>query len=568
MQGPQSPSRRSSVSLRRRSSVRNPQDEEDGEESMDVSADDIPPPTITASFPSQENESTDRHDDTGHDSEEDGVGEDDEGDMSMTGDFGPGIVSRRRTMSMAARDRRSSRMRSSITIPPSENGAETKEFTVSVDRPPPPETDTFRALKAIANGARPAEDNDVASEDGEADMDVTTAVSRLLAVRESTGGPLPPDGCVEDSFTTTEDSFDGVDSGERTMNMTNLMRSFRASDYGMEDEGDVTMSAASMVGAPISTYPAQAPESDLAFTVPSTKVSEPHTPASSASRLPVPTFSKSFIPTTSNPNRATSPAKPSSPAKQPIKQFTAAFAPPHQPPKRPLAASVTDGPNATVTSPNKRRAVAANESSTRRVSVPVEPPSSQNISTSQASPGKKRLPTTRRPSGYYRKSLADVGAPAGATADSRLSVSMSAPQRRQSIARPASPKKLATASAVQPSALSPKAPITDARKEEEVACAREASRQSFAIPSPTRGSPSPASPSVKSRFHAEVHASDLLSPIHANNGGIVESIESNIQIDAPTPSLTNADNIDPGQWATAVEGDDISQDDDLVSNFS
>jgi hypothetical protein len=231
-------------------------DEEEGEESMDVSADDILPPDTVPSFSPRIEIGNIHENNVVHDSDEDVDSERDEGDMSITGDFGPGIISRRLTMSLAGRDRRRSRMRSSITIPPSETGMEAKEFTVSVDRPLPPETDAFKALEAIANRSTQGNDDGIASEDGEADMDVSTAVTRLLTVKNSTGGQPPVRDSVEDSFSSTEDSFDGVDAGDRTVNVTNLMGSFRAPEYDKDDVGDVTMSATSAIGAPVSMSPA------------------------------------------------------------------------------------------------------------------------------------------------------------------------------------------------------------------------------------------------------------------------------------------------------------------------
>ena len=324
---PRSPSRRSDIGHGRHSNVPANHEEEEGEESMDLSADDIPP-TILPPFLLHAGNGSTQDNNTAHNSDEDS--EEEGGDMSMTGEFGQGIVSRRRTMSMAGRERRKSRMRSSITIPPSEAGMEAKEFTVSVDRPPPPENDAFKALKAIANGNR--QDNDgVASEDGEVDMDVTTAVTRLLAVRNSTGGQVPVNDLIEDSFTSTEDSLDGVDAGDRTMNVTNLMGSFRASDYGMDDEGDVTMSAASMISAPISTHPASAPKQELTASATTAATLKPllFVPASSSSALPVPVFNKPSVPAaqrSSNASRTPSPTKPTisrtiSPVKQPIKKI-------------------------------------------------------------------------------------------------------------------------------------------------------------------------------------------------------------------------------------------------------
>ena len=552
---PQSPSQPSSPSHRRR-----PHDpREDGEESMDVSADDIPPSTIISSH-SQHTENGTIHN-SRNDQDGDVDSEEDDGEMSMTEEFGVGIVSRRRTASLAGRDRRKSRMRSSISIPPTVDGVEATDFTVPIDRPPPPESQAFKALKAVANGNKPDHDDGVASEDGEIDMDVTTAVSRLLAIRASTGGQFPMTERVDDSFTTTEDSFEAVDAEDRTVNMTSLMGSFRASDCGIDNEEDVTMSAASMISVPISTYPPSALESS---TTPARFL-----PDLSASTPPVPAASKSISIAQGSTvaSRPPSPVKPTtsrvaSPIKLPIKQFTAAFAPPHQPMKRPLSASGTDGPNALVTSPNKRRAVAASESSTRRVSVPVAPPSPEENPNGQASLSTGLPTNARRPSGYYRKSLAGAGAQPGPPAGSQPSVSTSGYQRRQSVVPSASPKRLSTAPTPKPPAFAPGMSSTGVQGREEVSCAREASKQSIATLNPTRGSPSPWSPAIK-RHSVVVNSPGDASLVGAPNGndGIMERVPQ----DRPASSQTQAQNVDPGQWASTIHGEDIPQDDDLVS---
>jgi hypothetical protein len=533
-----------------------------------VSADDILPPDTVPSF-SPRIEMGNIHENTVvHDSDEDADSEQDEGDMSITGDFGPGIVSRRRTMSLAGRDRRRSRMRSSITIPPSETGMEAKEFTVSVDRPHPPETDAFKALKAIANGSRQENDDGVASEDGEVDMDVSTAVTRLLAVRNSTGGQPPVHDRVEDSFSSIEDNFDDVDTGDCTVNVTNLMGSFREPEYDTDDVGDVTMSATSVIGAPISMSPASVSLTP-STAAPVTTKPAPFVPSSSASMLPVLTFNGSSVPSTpgsSNAGRGRTPSpvkpvfsRPASPVKQPIKQFTAAFAPPHQPLKRPLAASVQDGPNPTVTSPNKRRAVTVNESSTRKISVPVVPPTPKAIA-SQPSPS-KGLPTkARRPSGYYRKSLAGPNTHAEAQAV-QPSTSTSGPHSRQSGARLAPPKWESNVSATDPT---PKVPLSNAQNG-EVSCAHEISRQSVAISSPTLGCPIPASLATKHRPRADPQVSDPISAVYAIDDGAIESVEDNPE---NTPSLCATQvqqNVNAGQWASNVHGEDVPQEDALVS---
>ena len=501
--GPQSPA---SPARRRRSGVHAPPEEGAGEESMDVdvSEDDVPPPPPDPPAPDSEDES-------------------DDGDMSVTGEFGPGIVARRRSMSLAGRERRTSRMRSSIAVPP--GGADAAEFTVALDRPPPPETDVFRALRAVANGA--AERDGEARSDGEADMDmdmdVATAMTRLMAVRDSMGG-RPSRG--DDSFTSTEDSFDGADAGDRTVNLTHLVDSFHTSD-----DGDCTaMSVTSDVPPHPTTVPSPSPT--RAPPVPTPSVSVPSLPGPGPRQLSVSAFSDANC--SRAPAKATAPVA-LSPAKV-IRKATAPVAPPHQPRKR-----LPGGAAAQTAASPKRRAVAVGGASTQ---VPVRPAASP-------SPEKALLNRARRPSGYYRKSLAGVGAPAAEPpVASPARASPRKPASATTTTATASATAPASASAAKPPQFTPRFPSSGPKRDDGHSV-REARR-----------SPVPASPVVLTRDGRE-RVFEQAVPADAVDEDGPEGVDEDEDDAADSQGVVG---IDPGEWASTVEGDYVPEDDDMVSS--
>jgi len=329
---------------------------------------------------------------------------DEDSTMDLTTDFGQGIISRRQ--SMADGGRRRSRMRSSILPPTTEGGVEPTEFQVALVRKPR-ESDAFKALKAMANGNRPDTDEETGEDEGgEVDMDVETATSRLLAARarNSVGGDFAfqTNDAGNDSFSSNEDSFDLEDNGDRTMNITSVMGSFRLSEAA-----DTTMSMASVVGdsPTINRIPQELPG-----------------PSSRAAAIP------HFV---ASPKKSTplSPSKKALQPKSPAKQFTAAFAPPFKPAKRSL--STTDDENP-VESPAKKRAVATNDVSTKRLSFAVP----------QSSPVRETLSKGRRPSGFFRKSLG-ASTTVETPSQPQPPVAQPSPPRRRSVALKTSPKKSA-----------------------------------------------------------------------------------------------------------------------------
>lgn len=343
--------------------------DQDGEESMELSDDNIVLQLSTEdmSFSESMSQASDSFID--------------DGNMSMTGDFGDGILSQRQSSVAPFESRRKSRMRSSIPIPVSANGFEPTDFTVSVDRPPPPETDAFKALKAMANGNRPDDVDDVEDESEETEMDVTTAVSRLIAVRNSVGGFQ-----MDDSF-STEDSMDLED--DRTMNMTSVMSNLQGVDMDtsamqVDDDSEETMSAASVVSAhilksristPYRPQPSSSPSKD--------KASQSHIPKP----LPAPKFTKSVATTSALP--ILSKGAPSR------KNSVASERPPV------LNRQADPLPSPKKSNPSEKTASSTQES----LQVEVQQDFPQQINSNARLESEDVSRSTRRSSGYYRKSL-------------------------------------------------------------------------------------------------------------------------------------------------------------------
>ncbi|KAJ8593262.1 hypothetical protein M405DRAFT_731799, partial [Rhizopogon salebrosus TDB-379] len=106
------------------------------------------------------------------------------------------------------------------------------EFTVPLIRPPAPPSEAWLALRSVTHSGDtpyvPSSDED--EEHGERDMEITDALTRLQAARESLGfgdgtGDEEPE--QHNSFTSSDDSF-GDDNaeidGNQTVNVTQLMR--------------------------------------------------------------------------------------------------------------------------------------------------------------------------------------------------------------------------------------------------------------------------------------------------------------------------------------------------------
>lgn len=254
------------------------------------------------------------------------------------------------------------------------NVSQPMEFTVPLIRPPAPPSEAWLALRSVTHSGDtpyiPSSDED--EEHGERDMEITDALTRLQAARESLGlghasGDEEPEQ-ENNSFTSSEDSFgddDAENDGNQTINVTQLMR--RVSLGAGTGDGNSTMEITSTYDSqeePIDDQPSVAEavlsssenptadvngniaqarpqesvheesETRLAVFKPAAPIEEvpntlPSAPAPRPVAVPKP-FSFSFTPRGQPPvssvrPRPLSPAKFASPSKA---KFSAAFAPP------------------------------------------------------------------------------------------------------------------------------------------------------------------------------------------------------------------------------------------------
>ncbi|KAG2117939.1 Spc7 kinetochore protein-domain-containing protein [Suillus discolor] len=149
------------------------------------------------------------------------------------------------------------------------------EFTVPLIRPPAPPSEAWLALRSVTHsGETPyVPSSDEEDEHGEQDMEITHALTRLQAARESLGFGSEIDleelGQPNDSFSSSEDSFaqdDVENDGNQTINVTQLMRRVSLG-AGIEDDNstmDIT-----------STYDNQEEPSKDHFDVAGTDLSSP-----------------------------------------------------------------------------------------------------------------------------------------------------------------------------------------------------------------------------------------------------------------------------------------------------
>ena len=317
------------------------------------------------------------------------------------------------------------------------------EFTVPLDtalsKPKPP-SDAWLALQAIANAST--------NENEEQEMELTSAIDRLQRVRESLSGRDNGDGLSEqdDSFTSSEDSFDSVDAGDRTVNVTSILGGVRNLDISRQtpppstDEDSVQHNSQGRTSSPEGTeevvgaeVPAPAPRISNVFSAappvnnvpsePSTSVSTPallntlndDRSAASASPTKVKSpgvFSKQSVPPSPRPpfitgstlsvNQSTPRASRSpspnpavaSPAKRPAQAATPEASQP-SPAKRLKSAQGQD-------TPSRSSSLTRPTLSTLNKTVPKSPASATATSSTP-----KTTSTFRRPSGYFaqRRSL-------------------------------------------------------------------------------------------------------------------------------------------------------------------
>ncbi|KAG9314627.1 hypothetical protein JVU11DRAFT_5432 [Chiua virens] len=298
------------------------------------------------------------------------------------------------------------------------------EFTVPLIRPPEPPSEAWLALRSATHSGStpyiPSSDDDGVDGGGGGgggiqEMELTDAVSRLQAARASFGlGDVGGGEGVENSFTSTEDSFIDEDVGDgeernQTVNVTQLMRrvslgpsadstmtSVFSSQEQSREEAINQAVPESRPSAPFTGSQEQSSIPEPPPTVPSTdpgslypevppddyptgSTPNPTEPVSSPDRPPVfsapqPTASEAqSVPATSSlttsipeplnftfnpkPRFPASPARSrsTSPAKAPqsLKKFTAAFAPPVARPSRKQPNDALDTPDP---SPGKRPA--------------------------------------------------------------------------------------------------------------------------------------------------------------------------------------------------------------------
>ncbi|KZT65577.1 hypothetical protein DAEQUDRAFT_768746 [Daedalea quercina L-15889] len=485
------------------------------------------------------------------------------------------------------------------------------EYTAPVGkslRPQKRPSAAWLALQAVTHAGIPQDESP--SQDGEEGdsgmyqesepMELTDAMDRLIKARVSLGispgsdnanttvsdidtdeasAPATQEPYQDDSFTSTEDSFSGDAIGDRTVNVTNIMRSSlgtqdslmdTAPPNGVDDDRPVKLP---LGVPPVPAPPANATTPSAPPAVPG-PASAPSASEQSASAAPAPPSllsSSVFGASTSRPPVfAPQPKTPSQPPRSPSKPPSSATVPkpfsfslsrtPARPPNLASPAPSTKGPplpNASLPrSPAVQRPSAAFASPTVRKSPMKRTAPPESEAAHQPSPAKRtavgklepskiapfeknatqeqpaanrRTSMVRRPSGYFaqRKSLGAGVLPPGGGATAARGVTGS------TVGHPGSPKKArgqslgrtrasmgATPSGqgfglrgAKPagsedrplypdvSTIAEEDPPTPSRfransapPESPTRCERETLHQAIAAPSPTRGSPSPASP--------------------------------------------------------------------------
>ncbi|KAG1826279.1 uncharacterized protein BJ212DRAFT_1444220 [Suillus subaureus] len=240
------------------------------------------------------------------------------------------------------------------------------EFTVPLIRPPAPPSEAWLALRSVTHSGETPYVPSSDEEDGHGgqDMEITDALTRLQAARESLGFgngiDVEESGQQNDSFSSSEDSFaqdDVGNDGNQTINVTQLMRrvslsagigdgnstveitsTYDRQEEPSEDQSDVAGTDLSFPSA----QPTVEAHEDIAQIEPQEPtVFKPAPPPgeipNALTPAPVPRpatvpkpFSFSFTPRGQTPASPVRP-RPPSPTKSPSKaKFSAAFAPPNQ----------------------------------------------------------------------------------------------------------------------------------------------------------------------------------------------------------------------------------------------
>lgn len=417
-----------------------------------------------------------------------------------------------------------------ISDAPSEQ-SQAMEFTIPLGqslRPPAEEDEAWVALKQLANTNSEPSGADESREEEE--MELENAIDRLKRARDSLALPSNLMSQEEDSFMSTEDSFDAVnlDNGNKTLNLSQVIgRASMVSDSRLSLGQESNMDESEVYGNIAQARQSLAPSSTSVFQPPPSNPPPPSQPPSSnlpsSSSMTASSNTFSFVPPPTSAPRPTTPHK--SPAK-PKPTFSAAFAPPvtRASPKKPPAdveSTPTQSkrlrpvpeethPDSDLPSPAKRQALASKwqpeppGSAALSKNAPVPKP----LSPDRTAPFQQPASSLRRPSGYFarRKSLA-VG-----SSSSQVQAATTQGHDTAAGTLTPTPKKklpflglgrasmgaapLVTSKPLNKKPLPPIRPKSPARqssdKEAEAAhCVREASHQAFAVPSPTRGSPAP-----------------------------------------------------------------------------
>ena len=423
---------------------------DNGEESMDMDMDD------TALGPAAfliANGDPANVDDAYDNEDEEYEGDDD--DMEMTEAISRNII-RKRSLSLGVRPRHPlSNARDSINPPDIQNpssepdqsymedsttstSTSTVEYTIPLVKPPAPPTDAWLALRSVTHSGdtpyeAPASDED---DDGAQGMELRDAEQRLLAVRQSQdlerrASDESGDHGEEDSFSSTNDSFQDGDDGNHTVNVTGLMN--RASldavtdaNSTMELTGDygegIVHQAGRLSIAPIQHQPPEHEKSarQTVFSTPSQR-SPSKGYKSPARPLPHATVPKPFnfsLTPQRHPHKPTSPSKMQT-TKIPTPVFSVGRTARTSPKKRPAPDENLEETECR-NSPAKKVAVSGKwpDTSTPHAvpatkpspaSAPKSPSHNKKTPLAHQAPSDASRPavSVRRPSGYFaqRKSL-------------------------------------------------------------------------------------------------------------------------------------------------------------------
>ncbi|KAF9568515.1 hypothetical protein CPC08DRAFT_625217 [Agrocybe pediades] len=329
------------------------------------------------------------------------------------------------------------------------------EFTVPLGQSlrPAEQDEAWLALKQMTHSggadAEPDPSSDDNAEHSGQDMDLEDAMARLRHARDSLA-PLQLDEFYEDqqdTFSSTEDSFNDTGDDNRTMNLSQVLgRASLGGEARLSLGQESNMDESEVYGYVVASTPRQSlapahvepeestttehPRPPLVFHPQPPSEAEPEVPANESDRVPEaakPRKSVSFAtvhqgPSTSNSNPRTSIA--SSLAK-PRPSYTAAFAPPTARPS-PKKANPSVEPRVTPTKRPPRDSEHTPSSSPAKAQSSVPQP--RPLSPSKKSPFQPAGATSsapsqatiskpssglRRPSGYFakRKSLAPVFTP-------------------------------------------------------------------------------------------------------------------------------------------------------------